>query len=286
MKTFLILFFLLFSQISLAKPVTVIVPFSAGGPTDTLWRNIKPALNENLSKHGIILVTENLPGAGGTVGANKISSTTDRLILGFTSPALAVAPSLNRNAVKYDLNSIQLLGYAGVTDMVVVSMLDREQFEKKCKNDKIFFGSSGNGSTSHLLGTVVSKEINCREVTHVPYKGISSAYIDLLGGRIDYLVDFSINAEGQISEGKVNKLFSMREKFPNNLENWHVLISNNIDQELSNVIRQEFNRLKNNKNFVNDLENRLKIRNFSKIKSQQWLMNEFDVYGRFVQSIQ
>jgi tripartite-type tricarboxylate transporter receptor subunit TctC len=286
MKTFLILFLLLFSQISLAKTVTVVIPFSAGGPTDTLWRVINPELNENLSKHGIRLVIENLPGASGTIAANKIARTSDRLILGFFSPALAISSALIPDAVKYDVNSINLVGYAGETNMIVVSKLNRKDFEKKCKNDKIFFGSSGNGSTGHLLGSVVAKKIQCQEIIHVPYKGNSAAYVDLLAGRIDYLVDFSINALGYISNGSVKELFSMNEEFPNNLESWHVLISNNIDHQTLKIIQQEFNRLKSNKEFTEDLENRLKLRNFSKIKNHQWLVNEFNVYRKFVQSIQ
>jgi tripartite-type tricarboxylate transporter receptor subunit TctC len=285
MKTFLFLLLLLFSQISFAKTVTVIIPFSAGGPTDQLWRTIKPVLNENLSRHGIKLITENLPGAGGTIAANKISETTNRLVLGFFSPALAIAPALTSGVVRYDLDAIKLVGYAGSTDMIVVSSLSREEFKKKCKDSQIFFGSSGNGSTSHLLGTVVAKEMQCQESIHVPYKGIASAYADLLSRRIDYIVDFSINASEQISSGKIKKVFSMSEKFTNNLENWHVLISNKVDQETFNIIQQEFNNLKNNKDFVNDLENRLKIRNFSKTNNQQWLIKEFDVYRRFIESI-
>ena len=285
MKNFLILFLLTFSNLSLAATISVIVPFSAGGPTDQLWRTIKPVLNENLSKHGIKLITENLPGAGGTIAANKISETTDRLVLGFFSPALAIAPTLTPDVVRYNLESIKLVGYAGSTDMIVVSSLSQEEFEKKCKDAQIFFGSSGNGSTSHLLGTVVAKEMQCQESIHVPYKGISSAYIDLLSGRIDYIVDFSINASGQISSGKIKKVFSMSEKFTNNLENWHVLISNKVDQETLNVIQQEFNNLKNNKEFVNSIESRLKIRNFSKTNDQQWLIKEFNVYRRFIESI-
>jgi tripartite-type tricarboxylate transporter receptor subunit TctC len=285
MKNIIFLILFLFSTGSIATTISVIVPFSVGGPTDQLWRFIKPSLNERLEKHGIKLITENLPGAGGTIAANKISSTDDRLILGFFSPALVIAPALTPEVVKYSKNSIKIIGYAGSTDMIVVSSLTRLQFEEKCKQGKILFGSSGNGSTSHLLGTIIANTINCKETIHVPYKGISSAYIDLIAGRIDYLVDFEINASSQISGGKVKKIFSVRDEFPNNLENWHILISNNYNNQLSTTIEQEIDQLKKDRKFVKELEERLKIRNFSLSKNQQWLDNEFRVYQEFINNI-
>lgn len=285
MKYFISLVFLLFSTVSTAATVSVIIPFSAGGPTDQLWRFIKPSLNERLEKHGIRLITENLPGAGGTIAANKISSTNDRLLLGFFSPALVIAPTMTPDIARYSNESIKVIGYAGSTDMIVVSSLNRFQFEEKCRQGNIFFGSSGVGSTGHLLGTVVANSINCQETIHVPYKGIAAAYIDLIAGRIDYLVDFKINADNQISAEKVKPIFSMKDEFPNNLENWHVLISNNYNNLVSKLITQEFKNLKKDKKFVEEIEARLKIRNFSEVKNQQWLDNEFEVYRKFVNSI-
>jgi tripartite-type tricarboxylate transporter receptor subunit TctC len=286
MKKILTLFcFFVFSHIAIANTVTVLIPFSPGGPTDTLWRSIEPLLNEKLKQHNIKLITENLPGAGGTIASNRIAATEDRLILGFFSPALVVAPNTVSDVVRYNATSFRLIGYAGSTDMVVVSSMSVDQFNEKCRNSVVFFGSSGNGSTGHLLGSIVANGINCKEIIHVPYKGISAAYLDLLAGRIDYLVDFSINADSQIKSGSVNKLFSMNEKFPNSLENWHVLISNNYNSPLFSIIQKEFSELKNDKNFVNNLEFKLKIKNFSIIKNQNWLTKEFENYKNFIESI-
>jgi tripartite-type tricarboxylate transporter receptor subunit TctC len=285
MKKLLVLFLLCAANLASAKTFSVIIPFTAGGPTDQLWRTIEPSLNDKLAKHGIKLITENLPGAGGAIAANKIAETSDRLILGFFSPSLAISPITNPESVRYNATTIRLVGYAGAVETTVVSPLNISEFEKKCKNNTIFFGSSNVGSTSHLLGTVVAKEMNCRDPVHVPYKGISAAYTDLLGGRIDYLVDFDITASSQISSGKINKLFSMDNRFPNNLEIWHVLISNNSNDPAAEIIQREFQNLKNDKAFVENLEKTLKIKNFSVIKNQQWLIKDFEVYKKFIEGI-
>jgi tripartite-type tricarboxylate transporter receptor subunit TctC len=285
MKKLLVLFLMCVSNFALANTFFVIIPFSAGGPTDQLWRTIEPPLNDRLAKHGIKLITENLPGAGGAIAANKIAETSDRLILGFFSPSLAIAPVTNPDSVRYNATTIRLVGYAGALEMIVVSPLSRSDFEKKCKNNTVFFGSSNVGSTSHLLGTVVAKEMNCRDPVHVPYKGISAVYPDLLAGRIDYLVDFDSSASSQLVSGRINKLFSMNDRFPNNLENWHVLISNNSSNPAIEIIQREFQNLKNDKAFVENLEKTLKIKNFSVIKNQQWLIKDFEVYKKFIEGI-
>jgi len=285
MKILLTLLLYTFVTLASAKTITVIIPFSPGGPTDQLWRSIEPSLNERLKQHGIRLVTENLPGAGGTIAANKIALTNDRLLLGFFSPALAVAPNTNPDIVKYHISNISLVGYAGATEMLVVSSITNEEFLEKCKNGRILFGSSNIGSTSHLMGSVVAKELNCRNAVHIPYKGQAPVYIDLITGRIDYLVDFSITAEGHILSGNVKRLFSVNERFPNNLENWHVLISNNFQDPDIEKIKNEFSKLKKEKEFVDELEKKLKIKKFSESKNQDWLMKEFLNYKNFINGI-
>lgn len=285
MKNILFLILLSFTTVVWAKNIVVVIPFAAGGPTDQLWRSIEPKLNERLKSHNIRLVTDNLPGAGGTIAANKIAATNDRLILGFFSPALTIAPAMNVDIVKYDVSMLHMIGYAGATEMIVVSTLTQEQFNEKCKSERIVFGSSNIGSTSHLLGTVVGRELSCKNRVHVPYKGQSQVYIDLIAGRIDYLVDFAISAEGHIASGNVNRLFSMNERFPNNLENWHVLISNKYNDADVKIIEQEFIQLKKDHQFVDQLERTVRIKNFKSVRGNDWLAKEFNVYKKFAESV-
>ena len=285
MKKLIILLLLSISSLVSAKTISVVIPFSAGGPTDHLWRSIEPSINERLKKHGIRLITENMPGAGGAIAGNKIAETKDRPLLGFFSPALAIAPSMNPEAVRYSDRTIKLIGYAGETEMFVVSKLSTDAFLKKCQSEPLFFGSSNVGSTSHLLGLVVGKELKCKELIHVPYKGLASAYLDLISGRINYLVDFAINAQSQMSSGSVNKIFIMDEQFPNRLENWHVFISNNIDDPDIRLIEKEFYELKKDKLFVNKLEKSLRIKNFAIVRDNDWLIKEFKSYKTFVEKV-
>lgn len=285
MKKLITIFLLSISSLVSAKTISVIIPFSAGGPTDHLWRSIEPSMNERLKKHNIRLITENMPGAGGAIAGNKIAETKDKPLLGFFSPALAIAPGMNPEAVRYSDRTIRLIGYAGETEMFVVSKLSTETFLKKCQTEPLFFGSSNVGSTSHLLGLVVGKELKCKELIHVPYKGLAPAYIDLVAGRIDYLVDFAINAEPQISSGVINKIFTMDDQFSNRLENWHVFISNNIDDPEIRLIEKEFHELKKDKLFVDKLEKSLRIKNFATVRDNNWLIKEFKSYKTFVEKV-
>ena len=274
-----------FSADTTGKTISVVIPFSAGGPTDMLWRYIEPHMNQRLKKHRIKLITDNIPGAGGAIAANKISATQDRLILGFFSPALAITPAMNPSIVKYNLNSIKLVGYAGSTEMLLLSKLSLEELIEKCLNGKILFGTSNLGSTSHLLGTLVSKKFECKDYTAIPYKGVAMIYPDLMESRIDFLIDFSISAEPHIRSGKVNLLMSINERFPYILENWHVLISNSVDSDELEIIAKEFANLKKDKDFVSDLEKSMRIRNFSSIKDQKWLESEFRSYTELINNI-
>jgi tripartite-type tricarboxylate transporter receptor subunit TctC len=284
-KILVLAFTVFFSSGLLAKTISVVIPFSVGGPTDILWRYIEPHMNQRLEKHGIKLITDNVPGAGGAIAANKISATQDRLILGFFSPALAIAPAMNPSIVKYDSNSIKLVGYAGSTEMLLVSKLSLEELMEKCLKGKILFGTSNLGSTSHLLGTLVNKKFECKDYTAIPYKGVSMVYPDLIENRVDFLVDFAISAEPHIKSGKVNQLMSVNERFPSLLENWHVLISNSANNDDFKIIAKEFENLKKDKKFVSDLEKSMRIQNFSSIKDQKWLESEFRSYKEFIDTI-
>ena len=282
LKLFLVLTFL--SLNVYAKEISVIIPFSPGGPTDTLWRYIEPQLNLLLDKHSIRLISENVPGAAGTIAANKISNTKDKIVLGFFSPALVIAPTINPNIVAYQKNTFKLIGYAGSTEMYAVSKLTYEELIEKCKTGRLLYGTSNIGSTGHLMGYLVSKKLRCNNAVAIPYKGISNMYPDLVEKRIDYFVDFAITADGFIRSGTVNKLIDIDKELSTELENWHVLVSNNIESEDINIIIKEFRNLKSDPKFVLEIERNKKVKNFRDVKDQNWFETEFDVYNRFIKS--
>lgn len=281
-KTFIFLLCLPFSIF--AKDITVVIPFSPGGPTDTLWRYIEPHLNLRLEKYSIRLISENVPGAAGTIAANKIVNTKEKPILGFFSPAIVISPVINPKIVEYQSTSLKLIAYAGFTEMYVVSKLSYEEFYNKCKRDRLLYGTSNLGSTGHLIGHLVAQRLGCKNAIAIPYKGIANIYPDLLEKRIDYLVDFAITAEGFINSESVNMLIDINKEIPIEIENWHVLVSNDTDHEDLKIITQEFVNLKSDRNFVSEIERKKKIKNFSENKDQNWFELEFDVYRRFIKS--
>lgn len=280
-------FFLVLTLLSMnvyAKEISVIIPFSPGGPTDTLWRYIESHLNPRLEKHDIRLISENVPGAAGAIAANKIINTKETPILGFFSPAIAISPVINPKVANYRTGSLKLIAYAGFTEMYVVSKLSYEEFYHKCKNDRLLYGTSNIGSTGHLMGYLISQKLGCANAIAIPYKGIANIYPDLVEKRIDYLVDFAITADGFINAGSVNKLIDINKEMPIEIENWHVLVSNNIDHTDLRVIMQEFINLKSDRNFVSEIERKKKIKNFLENKDQKWFELEFDVYRKFIKS--
>lgn len=290
MKKILATFLFLFSNVTLAstfelKTIDVVVPFSAGGPTDQLWRTIESEMNKRLQHYKIRLSTENIPGAGGSVGANKVALD-DKPRLGFFSPAIAIAPNTIPDSVRYDLNSFRFVAYAGESQMQMISSLvNLGEFKKKCVSNTIFYGSSGVGSISHLFGQLVGDYFSCKKLVHVPYKGLSQSYSDLISGRIDYVIDFDISSKQLIDSNRVFRIIKVDEKFKNQLGAWHVLLANNkVDQQTLKIIKEVFDDFKNDESAVNRLEKTVSINNFKEQKNELWLKLQFENYKNFIKN--
>lgn len=289
MKKFLpILLFLMF-PLSLKAEITnipVIITFSAGGATDQLWRTIEPHLNKKLESAKIRLVTENFPGAGGTIGTNKVAIS-EKPSLGFFSPAFAISPNIIPDNVKYVPLNFRLIGYAGETKMFMISTMENlERFKVECARRPITYGSSGVGSTSHLLGTMVGTHFKCKNLIHVPYKGISQSYNDLFSGRIDYVVDYAISTKNLVKTHRVNEIMSIDDRFPNYLESWHVFVANqHLDDKTFFEIKKAFDDIKKDKDIVQDIENKMHIKNFTDQKDDIWMKNQFESYKKFISKI-
>jgi tripartite-type tricarboxylate transporter receptor subunit TctC len=193
------------------KPIRLIVPFPAGGATDFMARSLAQKLSERL---GQPIVVDNRGGAGGTIGAEAVASAPpDGYTLLFsTMGVLAINPSL------YDK-----LRYDPVKDFVPVSLThttanllvvhpsvpakDVKELIAlaKAKPGTLTFGSSGNGTSSHLSGELF-KSMAGIDITHVPYKGTGPALTDLLTGRISMMIDtVSVHVEN-VNAGKLRAL--------------------------------------------------------------------------------
>jgi putative tricarboxylic transport membrane protein len=191
-----------------SKPITVIVPFAAGGPTDVITRVIGDHMARTL---GQTLVVETIGGAGGTIGMTRAAQaqpdgyTIAVGNMGTQSAAPALYPNL-----KYDpAKSFAQIGIVSYTPQAIVAKKataagNLKEFIDylKANQSKLNYGHAGVGSIAHVAGLV----FNARHGLHpnlVPYRGTGPAIQDLVGGQIDYMVDQSLNVIPQIKAGTI-----------------------------------------------------------------------------------
>lgn len=194
-----------------AKPITWIVPFAAGGPTDALARHIAERVSREV---GQSIIIDNSPGAGGTVGATKAARAPadgyTMLVghMGYMGAAPALYKKLSYDPVKDFAPVFRLPD----TPMVLMVRKDhpakdvREFVDYGRKNPgKLFISNAGMGSTSHLVAALFASSAGMK-VSLVPYKGAGPALIDVIGGQVDGMFDQTNTALPQITESKVRPL--------------------------------------------------------------------------------
>jgi tripartite-type tricarboxylate transporter receptor subunit TctC len=174
-----------------ARPVRIIVAFTAGGTTDILARAMGQKLTERL---GQSFVVENRPGAGGNLGTELVAKAAPdgyTLIVNSVGP-MAVNPTLYRKlAINPLVDLVPVVQIADVPNVLVVNpavparTFDEFVAHAKANPDKLNYGSTGIGTSSHLSGFMLAKADGLK-VTHVPYKG-AEALNDLLAGRIQFM---------------------------------------------------------------------------------------------------
>ncbi len=189
------------------KLVTVVVPFAAGGPTDTVARLIGQSMSKSLGQQVII---ENVGGAGGTLGAARVSkAASDGYTLLLHHIGHATSVSLYRKLPYDTLADFAPIGL--ITD-VPMTFVAKNAFPAKdlkelvayaqANKDKVSYANAGVGSASHLCGMLFMTAIKT-ELTTVPYKGTGPAMNDLLGGQVDFMCDQTTNTTSQIKGGKI-----------------------------------------------------------------------------------
>ena len=190
-----------------SKPVTIVVPAAAGGPSDTVARVVAPAIGKEIK--GTVIV-ENAGGAGGTIGAGKVArSPGDGYTLYLYHIAHSTWPALYRKLPFDVVNDFEPIGLINDVPMTLVSKKDlpAKDFNEllawiKANGKKVTIGNAGVGSASHLCGLLFMQAIQT-ELTPVPYKGTAPAMNDLLGGQIDLMCDQTTNTTSQIKSGKI-----------------------------------------------------------------------------------
>ncbi|PZQ00904.1 MAG: hypothetical protein DI587_06005 [Variovorax paradoxus] len=190
------------------KPITMVVPFAAGGPTDRVARDLAEAMQRQLGNNPVII--ENLGGAGSTIGTTKVArAKNDGYTLLVTHVGMATTPVLYR---KLSYNYETDFEYLGIINDVPMTLIGKPSLAANNFAElrtwigqnagKVNLGNAGIGSASHLCGLMFQSELKA-EMTTVPYKGTAPAIADLLGGQIDLLCDQTTNTTSQIEAKKV-----------------------------------------------------------------------------------
>jgi tripartite-type tricarboxylate transporter receptor subunit TctC len=195
------------AQVYPTKPITMVVPFTAGGPTDTVARQVGQLMSKSL---GQPIIIENVGGAGGTIGVKKVvDAPNDGHTILLMHIGISTAPSLYRT-LKYDVTKdLEPVGLVTEVPMTLIAKKDfpAKDFKElltyvKANKAKVTLANAGIGSASHLCGMLLMNAIET-DVLTVPYKGTAPAMNDLLGGQVDLLCDQSTNTTSQIKGGTV-----------------------------------------------------------------------------------
>jgi tripartite-type tricarboxylate transporter receptor subunit TctC len=195
------------------KPITIVVPFAAGGPTDRVARDLAEAMRKPLG--GVSIVVDNAAGAGGSIGANKVAkASADGHTLLLHHIGMATMPTLVRN-IPFKVESD--FEYLGLVNDVPMTLIARPTLAPNNYRElvtwigqnkgKINLGNAGVGSASHLCGMLFQSTVK-EDMTAVPYKGTGPAMTDLMGGQIDLMCDQTTNTTAQI-EGKKVKAYAV-----------------------------------------------------------------------------
>ena len=198
-----------------SRTVTMIVPYAAGGPTDTVARVLAQAMTKPM---GQTVVVENKPSAGGILGPEQVKNAKpDGYTILIHHIGMATIPALYRQLRFNPLTDFEYIGLVNDVPMTVIAKnslpaKDLKEFLAyiKANKDKVTYANAGLGAASHLCGMLFMSAIQT-DVLTVPYKGTAPAMNDLLGGQVDFMCDQTTNTTGQIKGGKV-KVYGVTSK--------------------------------------------------------------------------
>ena len=189
------------------KVITVVVPFAAGGPTDTVARLLGGPMTKTLKQQ---IIVENVGGAGGTIGVARVAKAApDGYTLLLHHIGHATSASLYRKLPYDPIKDFEPIGLINEVPMTLVAqpnftpkdLKELIAYVKKNK-DKVTYANAGIGAASHLCGMLFMSAIET-DITTVPYKGTAPAMNDLLGGQVDFMCDQTTNTTSQIKANKI-----------------------------------------------------------------------------------
>jgi tripartite-type tricarboxylate transporter receptor subunit TctC len=187
--------------------ITFVVPFSAGGPTDTVTRLIAEPMSEEL---GVPIVVQNVEGAGGTIAAGQVAADNpDGYTVLMHHIGMSTAPTLYPDLPYDPLEDFKTVGLVTEVPMTIVARndLEPETMEElveylKENADTVTLANAGIGAASHLCGLLLQDALGVK-LTEVPYEGTGPALTDLVGGQVDVMCDQTTNTTGQIQADKI-----------------------------------------------------------------------------------
>ena len=189
------------------KPIVIVVPAAAGGPTDTLTRVLASSMSSAMKNQFLI---ENAGGAGGIIGINKAAKARpDGYTLLLYHIGMSTSPALYRKLPYDTLNDFDYIGQVADVPMTLIAKkaTPSANFPEflayiKANRDKVTYAHAGIGSASYLCGLLFMTSIQA-EFTQIPYKGTGPAMNDLVGGQTDFMCDQTTNTVPQIKSGNV-----------------------------------------------------------------------------------
>ncbi len=203
-----------FAQAFPEKPVTLVVPFPPGGPSDSLARQVAQKACARLGQN---MLVENVAGASGSIGTGRVArARPDGYTLAFGTIGTHVANVALYKSLPYDpakdFEPVALLGGAPLV-LVANAALPASTFAEfialaRRDTAKLHYGSAGPGSISHLGCLVLMSEMKT-DIQHVPYKGVAPAMTDLIGGQVQFMCDQTTTALPQVKSGKLKLLAAL-----------------------------------------------------------------------------
>ena len=196
------------------RPVTMVIPFAAGGPTDVLGRVMAERMSQILGQQ---VVVENVGGAGGMTGSQRVAKAEPngyQFVLG-TVGTHAQNQTLYKKPAYDAANDFAPVALIAEVPLILITRKDfpattLQEFitHAKANQGKMTFGSAGAGSATHLGCVLLNSAIGV-DISHVPYRGTGPAMQDLAGGRIDYMCEIVTTALPQIQGGAVKAIATM-----------------------------------------------------------------------------
>jgi tripartite-type tricarboxylate transporter receptor subunit TctC len=200
-----------------SRPITLIVPFPPGGPSDALARVLAQSMSGFLKQP---IVVENIAGAGGTIGLGKLASApNDGYVIGFGTVGTHVANVALYKTLPYDpIASFAPIGLAGTAPTMLVAkpslpVSNLKEFVAYADVNRaaMTFGSAGVGSISHIACVILLTALH-ENITHVPYRGVGPAMNDLMGGHIDFMCDQTTTALPIVLSGKIKAVATLTDR--------------------------------------------------------------------------